>query len=131
MEFAVSFFLTSSQTSRYIEVKRCEEVHIHPPSNMTSFLGIFIVSLLSWLFCVTIYRRYFSALSDIPGPFWASFSRLWHLSIIIQGNQNEQLAAAHENYGHFVRLANNEVSISHPDAVKRVLLATLEKVRKA
>lgn len=99
------------------------------PSNMTSLLVMFIVGLLSWLFCVTVYRRYFSALSDIPGPFWASFSRLWHLSITIQGNQNEQLAAAHEKYGHFVRLANNEISISHPDAVKRVLLATLEKVR--
>lgn len=93
-----------------------------------SLLG-FIVGLLSWLFGVAIYRRFFSALSDIPGPFWASFSRLWHLSITIQGNQNEQLAAAHEKYGHFVRLANNEVSISHPDAVRCVLLATLEKVR--
>lgn len=98
---------------------------------MTSLFGMLIVCFSSWLFCVTIHRRYFSALSDIPGPLWASFSRLWHLSITIQGNQNEQLAAAHEKYGHFVRLANNEVSIGHPDAVKRVLLAMLEKVRIA
>lgn len=83
-----------------------------------------IVALLS----IVVYRRYFSPLSDIPGPFWASFSRLWHLRITIQGNQNEQLTEAHEKYGHFVRLANNEISVSHPDSIRRVLLTPLEKV---
>lgn len=29
--------------------------------------------------------------------------------------------------GHFVRIAPNEVSVSHPDGIKRVLLAPLEK----
>lgn len=94
----------------------------------TSNAGQLVVGVFVWLLSVIIYRRYFSPLSDIPGPFWASFSRLWHLYITMQGNQNEQLMEAHERYGHFVRLANNEVSVSHPDAIKRALLATLEKV---
>ncbi|KAK7710787.1 hypothetical protein SLS64_005692 [Diaporthe eres] len=86
-----------------------------------------IVAGLVLLVTVIIYRRHFSPLKDIPGPFWASFSRLWHIRITLDGNQNEQLTQAHEKYGHFVRLANNEVSVSHPDAIRRVLLAPLKK----
>lgn len=86
-----------------------------------------IVAGLVLLITVIIYRRHFSPLKDIPGPFWASFSRLWHIRITLDGNQNEQLTQAHEKYGHFVRLANNEVSVSHPDAIRRVLLAPLKK----
>lgn len=99
------------------------------PQAALSRSGPAAVAIASVVLLITIivYRRYFSPLRDIPGPFWASFSRLWHLSITIDGNQNEQLTQAHEKYGHFVRLANNEVSVSHPDAVRRVLLAPLEK----
>lgn len=84
-------------------------------------LAVLIITLL-------IYRRYFSPLSGIPGPFFASFSRLWHLHVTYLGNQNEKLAEAHKHYGPFVRLANNEISVSHPDAIRKVLLAPLEKV---
>lgn len=87
-----------------------------------------LVTVLVLVLSIVAYRRYLSPLSDVPGPFWASFSRLWHLRITIDGNQNEQLTEAHEKYGHFVRLANNEVSVSHPDAVKQVILTPLEKV---
>lgn len=88
---------------------------------------VLIVAGLVLLVTVIIHRRHFSPLKDIPGPFWASFSRLWHIRITLDGNQNEQLTQAHEKYGHFVRLANNEVSVSHPDAIRRVLLAPLKK----
>ncbi|KAK6074257.1 cytochrome p450 oxidoreductase [Seiridium cupressi] len=84
-------------------------------------------SILALLSSIVVYRRYFSSLSGIPGPFWASFSRIWHIWVTLQGNQNEQITEAHKRYGPFVRLANNEVSVSHPDAVKKVLLSTLEK----
>lgn len=87
-----------------------------------------VVAGVALIITIVIYRRYFSPLSGIPGPFWASFSRLWHLHVTMQGNQNEQLTEAHEKYGHFVRLANNEVSVSHPDAIRRVLLTSLKKV---
>lgn len=87
-----------------------------------------VVAGVALLATIVIYRRYLSPLRDVPGPFWASFSRLWHLRITVQGNQNERLTDAHEKYGHFVRLANNEVSVSHPDAIRKVLLAPLEKV---
>lgn len=95
-------------------------------TDITAWPALTVAGLVA-LLTIVAYRRYLSPLSTIPGPFWASFSRLWHVYITIEGRQNEELVEAHEKYGHFVRLANNEVSVSHPDAVKKVLLATLEK----
>lgn len=85
---------------------------------------VLVLTTLAW-------RRFFSPLRDVPGPFWASLTRLWHVKIIIDGNQNEQLRDAHERYGPFVRMAPNEVSVSHPEGVKKLLLATLPKVSNA
>ncbi|KAK7750867.1 hypothetical protein SLS62_007266 [Diatrype stigma] len=38
-----------------------------------------------------------------------------------------QILKLHDEFGHFVRIAHNEVSVGHPDAVKKLLLAPLEK----
>lgn len=84
---------------------------------------VLVLTTLAW-------RRFFSPLRKVPGPFWASLTRLWHVKIIIDGNQNEQLRDAHERYGPFVRMAPNEVSVSHPEGVRKLLLATLPKVSK-
>lgn len=73
-------------------------------------------------------RRYFSSISHIPGPFSASFSRLWHLRQIVRGDQQVAIAKQHDKYGPFVRVAHNEVSVCHPDAVKQLFLAPLHKV---
>jgi hypothetical protein len=96
-------------------------------NSLNSWLG-FAISNLALIVSIVVYRRFFPPLSDVPGPFWASFSRLWHIKITLQHNQSKQLTQAHEKYGYFVRLANNEVSVSHPDAIRKVLLAPLEKV---
>lgn len=84
---------------------------------------------IALIFTVALYRRFLSPIKDIPGPFWASITRFWHVKIIIDGNQNVRLRDAHEKYGPFVRMAPNEVSVTHPDGVKRLLLQALPKVR--
>lgn len=86
-------------------------------------------SAVALVLTVAIYRRFLSPIKDIPGPFWASITRFWHVKIIIDGNQNVRLRDAHEKYGPFVRMAPNEVSVTHPDGVKRLLLQALPKVR--
>ncbi|ETS80694.1 hypothetical protein PFICI_08223 [Pestalotiopsis fici W106-1] len=96
-----------------------------------------MTSLLSWpailvqaviiLFSIAIYRRYLSPLSDIPGPFWASITRLWQVVHIFKGDQNLQSIALHDKYGHFVRIAPNEVSVSHPDGPRSLLLTPQRK----
>ncbi|KAL2277289.1 hypothetical protein FJTKL_00131 [Diaporthe vaccinii] len=86
-----------------------------------------LVLFLTLVFVTIIRRRYFSPLSHIPGPFLASFSRLWHMRYIIRGDQQMVLAKAHEKYGPFVRIANDEVSVCHENAVKSLLIAPLHK----
>ncbi|KAG9250652.1 cytochrome P450 [Emericellopsis atlantica] len=75
-----------------------------------------VVQLAIALVAIAIRRRYLSELSDIPGPFWASITRLWHVFVILEGQQNLRLKALHRKHGHFVRIAPREVSVSHPEA---------------
>ncbi|KAH7126607.1 cytochrome P450 [Dendryphion nanum] len=76
---------------------------------------------------VVFQRRYLSNISDVPGPFIASFSRAWQLWRIIKGDIDRQCSALHEQYGPFVRISHTEVSVCHPDAVRKLLLDPLHK----
>lgn len=87
-----------------------------------------LILFLTLVFVTIIRRRYFTPLSHIPGPFLASFSRLWHMRYIIRGDQQMVLAKAHEKYGPFVRIAHDEVSVCHENAVKSLFIAPLHKV---
>ncbi|RYO98648.1 hypothetical protein DL766_001052 [Monosporascus sp. MC13-8B] len=62
----------------------------------------------------TTYVQY-DALSDVPGPLLASVSRLWHVYHFILGDQMVEFVKLHDKHGHFVRIADDEVSVSHPD----------------
>ncbi|KAK6839281.1 cytochrome P450 [Apiospora arundinis] len=80
------------------------------------------------LLVILTWRRYFSPINHIPGPFTASFTRLWHMHNILKGDQSTELIRLHEKHGHFVRISHDEVSVSHPEAIKKVLITPLEKV---
>lgn len=87
-----------------------------------TFLVCYTASLTTW-------RRYFAPLSGVPGPFWASITRLWHAYHIFEGDHNTEIIRLHEQLGHFVRIAPNEVSVSHPAGPRLLLQANLRKVR--
>ncbi|KAK3906033.1 cytochrome P450 [Staphylotrichum tortipilum] len=87
------------------------------------------VQILIATFSICVWRRYLSPLADIPGPFVASFSRWWHVRRILIGDQNVQLVQLHAKHGHFVRIAHNEISVSHPDGIKQILLQPLWKAK--
>lgn len=89
-----------------------------------TLISIFLVTLIT----VVVKRRYFSPLSDIPGPFLASFTRLWQIITLIKGDSLNEFYNLHEKHGPFVRVAPNEVSVSHPEAPKKLLLTALHKV---
>ncbi|KAK8102239.1 hypothetical protein PG984_015385 [Apiospora sp. TS-2023a] len=86
-----------------------------------------LAGTVTLLLVLVTWRRYWSPISHIPGPFAASFTRLWHMHHILKGDQNTELIRLHKKHGHFVRISYDEVSASHPDAIKKVLLAPLEK----
>ncbi|OQE44528.1 hypothetical protein PENCOP_c002G03466 [Penicillium coprophilum] len=72
-------------------------------------------------------RKYWTPIRDIPGPFLASFSKLWLVYHLWKGHGEEELIDLHKKHGDFVRIAENEVSVSHPDAVKQLLHANIAK----
>lgn len=112
---------TASLDKAYLSGLAWSELQAPRTSSILTCVFLLIATTAAW-------RRFFSPLKHIPGPFWASITRLWYLKRILDGNQNEQLQKLHEKHGKFVRLAPSEISVTHPDAVKKLLLTTLPKV---
>lgn len=62
---------------------------------LSSFVGL----ILAWFLGSCIWYRYMSPISDIPGPFLASFSRLWLIQLLRRGRGARGLVEMHEKYG--------------------------------
>lgn len=92
-------------------------------TEIQSSLAFVALTLLFVLVC----RRYL-ALRDVPGPFLAAFTRLWHARTIKSGTHARDITALHRRLGHFVRIAPDEVSVAHPDGPRKLLLEALPKV---
>lgn len=45
---------------------------------------------------------FLSPLRTFPGPTWASFTRLWHIYWIVNGNQNVVLRDLHDKHGIYI-----------------------------
>lgn len=58
-----------------------------------------VVVLVTIIVLTVIRRRFFSPIRSIPGPFWASISRLWHLKQVASGKQNLRLIEQHDKHG--------------------------------
>lgn len=63
--------------------------------NSPQLAGVIAISILT----LCIYRRYFSQISHVPGPFVASSTRLWHIHRILKGDQNLELIRLHDEHG--------------------------------
>ena len=100
---------------------------------MAGLSGILSESPLStWLFvvfpaCLTLYwslwifyTRTLHPLASIPGPFWASVSRLWYMYRIYVGDMHHVQRKLHEKYGPVVRIAPNEVSTAELAALPKI-----------
>lgn len=67
------------------------DIHFKWPVVVSTALAL-LVSKLIW-------RRYFTSISDVPGPFLASFTRLWHIVRIAKGKQNFDIIKLHDELG--------------------------------
>jgi hypothetical protein len=70
-----------------------------------------------------MYKRYASPLRKYPGPFLASFTRLWKVYSTATGRTHLQHIELHRKYGPIVRIAPNEISIASPEAARNLLSA--------
>jgi hypothetical protein len=80
-----------------------------------------LVPLLLVLHCLRL--RYLSPLRSYPGPFLASFTRLYRLLSVVSGHAHLDIIALHSRYGPIVRIAPNELSFSSPEAARQLLSA--------
>jgi hypothetical protein len=84
------------------------------PSVLTC-ISIFVLGAL-----YVTYARDFTPLRSIPGPFLASISKLWIFNQQ-RGYQRQNVDInLHKKYGPIVRVAPNEVSVSSPEALRKI-----------
>lgn len=67
--------------------------------SISSILASFVGLILAWFLGSCIWYRYMSPISDIPGPFLASFSRVWLIQLLRRGRGARELAELHEKHG--------------------------------
>lgn len=65
----------------------------------------------------TLFRHFTNPLRDLPGPWLASWTRLWVWQQIRKNDFEQTNIALHQRYGPIVRLAPNEYSIDDPAAL--------------
>ena len=84
-------------------------------SSVLTSISIFVLGAL-----YVIYTRDFTPLRSIPGPFLASISKLWIFNQQ-RGYQRQKVDInLHKKYGPIVRVAPNEVSVSSPEALRKI-----------
>ncbi|PSK59191.1 Isotrichodermin C-15 hydroxylase [Elsinoe australis] len=66
------------------------------------------------------YHRFLHPLAKVPGPFWASLTRLWHLKKSRDGDLHRVMIDLHAKHGYLVRTGPNEVSVSDPTAIRTI-----------
>ncbi|OQE14117.1 hypothetical protein PENSTE_c038G09347 [Penicillium steckii] len=84
-------------------------------------LGFLVVAYWG---CWILYALTLHPYAKYPGPFLASFSRLWIVIEILRGHAHKTQADLHEKYGSIIRIAPNEVSISDPASIKEIYSVT-------
>lgn len=76
--------------------------------DLFTWKGLFL-GLLVYIVTILASRRYFSPLSDIPGPFLASVTRLWHIATIVKGKQNIKILELHRKHGMRCHLTKSNI----------------------
>ena len=70
---------------------------------------------------ILIYRRFFHPLRSFPGPDRAIYTAWWHVSNVIDKFDNfRHLDRLHAQYGDYVRVAPNCLSVADPDWVEPI-----------
>ena len=66
------------------------------------------------------YYKIWSSLAGIPGPFFASLSRAWLVFHSLSGDMHRETVRLHEKHGSLVRIGPNQVSVTDPDAIRKI-----------
>lgn len=83
---------------------------------LVSLVGLFTLCCM----CTMSYNIFFHPLRNFPGPRLAKFSRLPLLRAHFKGKMFQYISDAHAQYGPIVRVAPDELTITHSDSWKDI-----------
>jgi hypothetical protein len=89
-------------------------------TSYTILLSYSSLLLLCYVLLWIVYVRLLHPLKRIPGPFWASITRLWIVQHVWKGDLDVVERALHLEHGPLVRIGPDEVSCSDPDAIRKI-----------
>lgn len=81
--------------------------------------------IASWL----LSNRYLTPLRKLPGPFFASCTRIPRFLAVLRGRPHEWELKLHEKYGNIVRTGPDLVSVGDPAAISLIYAAS-DKFKK-
>lgn len=89
---------------------------------MYAFQSVLLLALACSIYSLlwVVYTRAFHPLHKIPGPFWASVTRIWYTAASINGDMEHVQRALHKKHGPLVRIAPDEVICADPEAIKTI-----------
>ncbi|KAK5122381.1 hypothetical protein LTR85_003965 [Meristemomyces frigidus] len=79
-----------------------------------------IPALLALLAGTLLRNKYKSGLSDIPGPPFAAYTKLWRLHDVWRGQAHWTAIELHKKHGKLVRIAPNVISVSDPSEIPKI-----------
>ena len=62
-----------------------------------------------------LFRKYWTSIRDVPGPFFASFSSLWRVYHLCKGHIEEEIFDLHKRHGMISTRQDNMVLNSRPE----------------
>lgn len=98
-----------------VEDLKKSSLALNTPSITTISIALFGILVL-----YVVYQRFFHPLAKVPGPFWASLTRLWITKHSWDGDMHRVMIDLHDKHGDLVRTGPNEVSTSDPTAIKTI-----------
>lgn len=78
-----------------------------------------VYTVLWMVYAVTLHP-----LAKVPGPFWASVTRIWYMYQVYMGDMDKVQRAMHRKYGPVVRLAPNEVTSANAADIPKIYRLT-------
>jgi hypothetical protein len=87
---------------------------------VTPLLVIGVVTITLFIWCGSSWYLKTDPLTSVPGPVLNRYTRLPLKLAICMGERANYIDRLHQQYGHFVRIAPNEVAVSELQAYKRI-----------
>ncbi|KAH8118801.1 high nitrogen upregulated cytochrome P450 monooxygenase 2 [Phellopilus nigrolimitatus] len=97
-------------------------VSSHFSSGFVAYLSTFALFYASLLSSIITYRvSPWHPLARYPGPILAKISMFWLVRVIQTGKQHVALKSLHDQYGPYVRIGPNELSLNDVDLISKMI----------